>query len=335
MRGSKWQSIIVVIISVLLIITGLHGYIKIEEKKIEVIYIPKIIDGTNEFWTALIAGAQMAAQEEQIHLQIVAPDSEENYEQQNELIYWAIEQEPDAILISPCDYQKNLEACKKVRESGTKLIFVDSHVEGMKEDCVIETDNFIAGKKIGQFAKEYITQDTQIAIVSHVKNSSTAIERISGFEYELGDMKEQIVTVAYCDSNYDKAYTLTEQIMREYPKVELIIGTNEYSAVGAANAIKDMNLQNQVNMIGFDNSIEQVKLLEEQVLQGIVIQKPFNMGYLAVKQAVAMVKNETYQEKVDSGSVLITEDNMNQQENQKLLFPFVGKQFRETANILE
>ena len=76
MKGQKWKGALLLILCAGLILRGLHGYIRIEEKPITIIYIPKIIDGTNEFWTALIAGVKSAAQEEQAKLQIVAPISE-------------------------------------------------------------------------------------------------------------------------------------------------------------------------------------------------------------------------------------------------------------------
>ena len=85
-------------------------------------------------------------------------------------------------------------------------------------------------------------------------------------------------------------------------------------------------------MVGFDNSIEDVQLLEEGVFVGIVVQKPFNMGYLGIEQAYKILKNEEFKVQLDSGSELITKENMYTEENQKLLFPFVGRQFREAQD---
>ena len=301
-----------------------------EPKQLKMIYIPKIIDPNNEFWTALIAGARMAAQEHNIELTVVAPDREDDYERQNELILQAINQNPDVILISPSHYTKTLEAVKEVRKKGIKIVFIDSEVEEPLWDSIVATDNFIAGTKMGNVAKLYIDNDTQIAVVGHVKTSSTAIERIRGLEYSLGNKKTQIVETVFCDSTFERAYALTVGLVEKYPDLDMIIGTNEYSAVGAADAIKDMGLSGKIKMVGFDNSIEEVQLLEEGVFVGIVVQKPFNMGYLGVEQAYKIIQGDDYKFQLDSGSELITKENMYTEENQKLLFPFVGKQFRET-----
>ena len=314
-----------------LLSVGVASYHSAQEpKQLKMIYIPKIIDPNNEFWTALIAGARMAAQEHNIELTVVAPDREEYYEKQNELILQAINQNPDVILISPSHYTKTLEAVKEVRKKGIKIVFIDSEVEEPVWDCIVATDNFIAGTKMGNVAKLHIDDQTQIAVVGHVKSSSTAIERIRGLEYSLGNKKNQIVETVFCDSTFEKAYALTVELVKKYPELDMIIGTNEYAAVGAADAIKDMGLSGKIKMVGFDNSIEEVQLLEEGVFVGIVVQKPFNMGYLGVEQAYKITQGDDYKIQLDSGSELITKENMYTEENQKLLFPFVGKQFRET-----
>lgn len=308
---------------------GWNRYMNEQQAVLEIIYIPKTTDSTNEFWSSLLAGARVAAEEENVKLTIAAPEKEEDYEKQNELILWAIEQKPDAILISACDYTGNLEAVRKVRENKIPLVFVDSDVYGDIGDSMVATDNFIAGVKMGELAKQSILGEKQIAIVGHVKNSSTAMERIEGIQYELEDSGLEIVEVVYCDSNYDRAEEMTSRLIEDYPNLGLIIGTNEYAAVGAARAVKKLGYQDQIHMIGFDSSIEQVQFLEEQIFDGIVIQKAFNMGYLGVEQAVAIVRGEPYQKNIDSGSTVITLENMQEPENQKLLFPFVGKQYRE------
>ena len=172
--------------------------------------------------------------------------------------------------------------------------------------------------------KTFMKEDTKVAIVGHVKTASTAIEREKGVRSGLGDEEDRIVEVVFCDSEFDKAYNLTIDLMDKYPDITMIGGLNEYSSVGAARAIKKLGLAGRVKVIGFDSSIEEVELLEEGVFQGIIIQKSFNMGYLGIEEAVKLLKGKNVEENVDSGSQLITKDNMYTEENQKLLFPFWG-----------
>ena len=299
------------------------------KKTLEIIYISKSVDKDNEFWMALISGAEMAAKEYNVNLTVVAPSYEANFEEQNKLIKKAIEKKPDAILLSPSSYTESVEMAKEIKRNGIKLVLIDSKISSNLADSIVSTGNFIAGEKMGIYMRSLLDNNSKIAIVSHVKESSTAIDREEGLRSGLGGDSDKIVDVVFCESKYDKAYDLTKQLIEEHPDINMIGALNEYSSVGAAKAIKELGLENKVLIIGFDNSIEEVKLLEEGVLNGIVIQKPFNMGYFGVEQAVKIINGEKYEEYLDCGSQLITKECMYTDESQKMLFPFIGRQFRE------
>ena len=328
---------VIIILSILLCISipsitiGILNSFKTVDP-IRIIYIPKTMDETNEFWSALIGGARMAAKEYNVDLTIVSPEAEEDYVKQNELIEWAIKQKPDAIALSPADYSENTAMAKKVVQNKIKLLFIDSTLNEDVQDAIVATDNYNAGKMMGEYMKTFIKKDTKIAIVGHVKTASTAIERENGLRYALGNDENKIVDVVFCDSEFSKAYDLTVQLLEDYPDINMIAGLNEYSSVGVARAIKHLNLSQKVKVIGFDSSIEEIELLEEGVFQGIVIQKSFNMGYLGIEGAVKLVKGKKVEKNVDSGSQLITKNNMYTEENQKLLFPFWGSQTWESNN---
>ncbi len=49
--------------------------------------------------------------------------------------------------------------------------------------------------------------------------------------------------------------------------------------------------------------------MEAGVFQGIVIQKPFNIGYLGVEQAVKAIEGYPMEYNLDSGCKLITKEN--------------------------
>ena len=87
--------------ALLVAVTGLMSPGVTQTRECSLIYIPKIKDDTNDFWSSLISGCKMAAEEYGSKLEIMAPDKEENIEEQNRLLKAAIEKEPDAILFSP------------------------------------------------------------------------------------------------------------------------------------------------------------------------------------------------------------------------------------------
>ena len=157
-----------------------------------------------------------------------------------------------------------------------------------------------------------------------MKGVSTAVEREAGLREGLGDLADNIVEVVYCDSQFDKAYQLTNELMEKYPDLEMIAGMNEYSSVGAARAVRDADAQGRIRVVGVDSSQEAVELMDQGVFQGIVVHKAFRMGYMGIKETVRMLEGEKVESNQDSGCELVTQENMYDREIEKLLFPFAN-----------
>lgn len=322
-KRKKWMSICLVVC----LIGGIGGAAwyrqkKIEERRMSLVYIPKVEDSTNDFWKALILGTKMAAKEYNADIEIKAPTEENDIERQNELLKEAISEEPDAILFSPSSFTESNDLLKEAKEKGIRISFIDSYTEEKVQDLTVATDNLEAGEKLGKFAATLLDPDDQIAIVAHVKGVSTAVEREEGFRKGLGDLAKNIVEVVYCDSQYEKSRKLTQELMEKYPNLKMVAGMNEYSSVGAARAVKAAGAKDRIQVVGVDSSQEAVQLMENGVFKGLVVQKAFKMGYIGVKETILMLRGKSYEKDINSGCELVTPDNMYDSEIEKLLFPF-------------
>ena len=322
-KHKKWLSVCLVVC----LIGGLGGAVWyrhkiIEERKLSLIYIPKVVDGTNDFWKSLILGAKMAAKEYNAEIGILAPSEENDVERQNELLKEAIEKKPDAILFSPSSFTESDALLKEAKEDGIRIGFIDSYTKEAIQDRTVATDNLEAGEKLGKFAATLLGPEDQIAVVAHVKGVSTAVEREEGFRKGLGKLADNIVEVVYCDSQYEKSRQLTVELMKKYPNLKMIAGMNEYSSVGAARAVKAAGAKDRIQVVGVDSSQEAVQLMENGVFKGLVVQKAFKMGYMGVKETVLMLRGKKYEKDVNSGCELVTPENMYSSEIEKLLFPF-------------
>ena len=264
----------------------------------------------------------MAAQEYNASIEVKAPTKENDVERQNELLKEAIEENPDAILISPSSFTESNDLLDEAKEKGIKISFIDSYTEEPVQDLTVATDNLEAGEKLGKFAATLLGPDDQIAIVAHVKGVSTAVEREEGFRKGLGELADNIVDVVYCDSQYEKSRQLTLELMEKYPNLKMVAGMNEYSSVGAARAVKSAGAKDRIQVVGIDSSQEAVQLMENGVFKGLVVQKAFKMGYMGVKETVLMLRGKSYEKDVNSGCELVTPENMYNSEIEKLLFPF-------------
>ena len=324
MKGHKKVFIMAVILiaASVVIFIGLLKPEATQTRKCSLIYIPKIRDDTNDFWTSVISGCRMAAEEYESELEIMAPDKEENVEEQNRLLRAAIEKKPDAILFSPSSMNASDELLKEAKDKGIRITYIDSYTKEDLQDLTVATDNVNAGRMMGEYARTLLDKESKIAIVSHVKGVSTAVEREQGFREGLGDYAENIVETVYCNSLYEKSYELAQKLMEKYPDLEMIAGMNEYSAVGVGRAVSDAGVKDRIDVVGVDCSQEAINLMEMGVYKGIIVQKAFRMGYIGVEETIHMLNGDAVEKNIDSGCELVTPENMYNSDIERLIFPF-------------
>ena len=90
-----------------------------------------------------------------------------------------------------------------------------------------------------------------------------------------------------------------------------IFAPNESSATGMLLAMKDAGLAGgKVKLVGFDSGAQTVAALKSGDLQGLVVQNPFQMGYLGVKTLVASLRGQKVALVIDTGCALVTRENM-------------------------
>ncbi|MBB6692445.1 substrate-binding domain-containing protein [Cohnella xylanilytica] len=337
-----------------------------------VVYIPKTIDPRIEFWQAARQGVDAAAKELGTEVLTLGTDKEKDIDGQIALVERAIGMRPKAIVLSATDYERLVPVAKKIRSARIPLVIIDSGINGDYALSLIATDNFEAGRKVGDALKELLPEGGEVGVVNFIKASSTAIERENGVLASLregrGGLEEgaasgigeqaskgvgrlpgassiaaagrvesgsslgagsdegqvyEIVPTVYSEGLIDKAYEVTKALLRERPGLAGIAALNEPSTVGAARAIEEAGAAGRVKLVGFDSSTSEIDYLEREVLQAIVVQKPFNMGYLAIKTAMQAYRGRKVDPSIGTGSVVITKKNMFSRENQKLLFPFL------------
>lgn len=296
---------------------------KIEEKSVDIICIMKVNDQKNGFWKTLSDGAKMAAKEYGANIKIIGPNEETDIEFQNKLIKESISKKPDVIILAAADNEKTLPMALKIKESGINLIIVDSGLKKNIEDTYIATDNYKAGLCIGRMLEKYIKEGDKVGIVNFVENSKPAIERELGVREAFEKNNNTVLNTIYCDSNPDIAKELTIKMIKDNPDISAIAALNQYSTEGAARAVRELGFKDKIKIVGMDNSKEQIQYLEDETIAGLVVQKPLNMGYLSVEKAVELLSDKTIPDKIDSGLLMVTKDNMYTGMYQKVLFPFM------------
>ena len=202
------------------------------------------------------------------------------------------------------------------------MVAVDTDVNAEGRACFVGSNNYQIGQEMGSQMASYLPEGGKVAVIQHMLTTTTGIDRTRGVIDALMQAGNIEILGSYCcDNSTLRAKEITTVLLEEEPDIRGFVCTNEVCNVGAANALVEFGMGGKVFVVGCDNSQRQIALLEQNIIQAIVIQRPFNMGYMAVQQAVRVAQGETPEDFVEVACVLITRENMYTQENQKLLFP--------------
>lgn len=299
-----------------------------EEQQEEERYIAVISKGSqHQFWRTVEQGARDAGEELGVKISYEAPEDETQIDVQIKMMEKAIKEKADAIVLGPLDTEKLNDVVDEAVEAGIPVITLDSDITTKSRVATIGTSNESAGAIAARNAAEQMGGKGKVAIIAHVEGSQTAIERRSGFIDELkayeGDI--EIVGTSYCDGDAGKAKEQALDYLKRYPELKCIYGANEGSAVGAAAAVRELNKQESVRVIGFDSSDEEIAYLEEGVIDGMMVQNPYNMGYLGVRNINKVLDGKEIEEKIDTGATYVNIDNLKDEDTQWLLYP-LGEQ---------
>ncbi len=273
-----------------------------------------------DFWEVVEQGIDEAAKEFGVQVNISGPRYEREINRQINILNAVIDEKPPLIVLAANDFKRLVASVERADSLGIPVITIDSGIESDIPVSFIATDNIDAGKKAGREMKRLIAQNENktIAIVSHIKETSSAIDREAGVREAL--LSEDIIGTWFCDVEPVKAYVITMELLKN-KEIGGIVALNEVATLGVAKAIDEQQASDRVFVVGFDNAVRELAYLEEGVIKATVVQRPYNMGYLSIKTAVEYLKGEKVDTFLDTDSILITKENMFKREYQELLFP--------------
>lgn len=276
------------------------------------------------FWRIVRAGIEVAAKETGVKPQVVGPWLEKDIDDQVRIMRDVLREHPRGILLAASDYNALVPLAEQARAEGIKLVTIDSGVASSAPQSFIATDNIEAGRKAGRELGRIVPPGSKVAIISHIQEVATAIDRERGFREAFAEANPtaRIVGRYFAFNDYEVAYKITRRLLREHPDLAGIVALNETTARGAASGVVDAGYRGRVKIVGFDSAVDEIQRLEDGTIEALVVQKPFNMGYLGIRTLVDLFHGKRVPRFIDTGSNLIRRDTMYTTENEKLLFPF-------------
>jgi len=307
---------LVFIMLICLFIIGCSG--KGEQNKPKILVSPKGL--VHSFWVTVKAGADSAGKEFEAEVIWKGPAQETDIAGQIAIIEDYINKSIDAIVLAACDAQGLIPVIEKAHARGIPIITIDSGVDSELPISFIATDNIAAARRAAQELAELIDEQGKVACIPFVPGAATSIMREQGFVEEIKNYPNiELLPIRYSQSDVATGMAVTEDILTGHPDLKGIFAANEAGTIGVIQALKTKNKIGQVKVVGFDAASNEVKALQAGEIAALIVQDPFKMGYEGVKAAIKTLNAESVSKRVDTGVYVVTRENVNQPEIQRLI----------------
>ncbi len=291
--------------------------------KLQIAVIPK---GTShEFWKSVHAGAVKAARElGNVDPIWKGPLQENDLKGQIDVVEGFVAQGVKGMLLAPLDDKGLVAPVKQAVAAGIPVVIFDSDLQETDHASFVATDNFAAGKMAGDaMGKLLAAERKKVIVLRYQEGSASTQKREDGF---LEAMKafpfvELVSTNQYAGATVESAQKASENLLAAHGDVHGIFCPNESSTFGMLMALRGAKLAGKVKFVGFDSSSALVDGLRKGELDGLVLQNPLNMGYLAMKTLASAIKGEKVEKRIDTGAQVITKANMDEPAQKQLLSP--------------
>jgi ribose transport system substrate-binding protein len=331
-------SLRVVIVSSVCVVAGLVsacGGSAPAKKSYQIAVIPK--GTTHEFWRTIHAGAIRAERELQgqgVDVRIVwkGPLREDDREQQIQVVEGFLSQGASGIVLAPLDARALVRPVEEARAAGIPVVVFDSGLESKQMVSYVATDNLKGGQLAAEHMGKLLGGKGRVLMLRYQEGSASTEAREQGF---LEGLTQKFPGVEVISSDQragptrDTAKRAAENLLNRYPQLDGVFCVNESSAAGMLLALQDLGRAGRVKFVGFDAHQVFLDAMKRGEMHGFVLQNPFEMGYLAVKTMAQHLQGQSVPPVVDTGVHVVTPENMDTPDMQRLLKPpveeYLGK----------
>ncbi len=284
---------------------------------------------THEFWKSIHAGANKAAQETGVEIIWKGPLKEDDREAQISVVEDFVTRGVSGIVLAPLDEMALRAPVSDAVRVNIPVVIMDSGLKSEEYVSFVATDNYAGGKLAAQRLIELLGGKGRVIMLRYMEGSASTAAREQGFLDAIASSSgiTLVSSNQYGGATTETAYKASENLLSPFKKpdgsltIDGIFAPNESTAFGMLRALQDGGIAGKVRFVGFDSSIKLVEGLRKKEIDGLVLQNPVRMGYLAVKTMVQHLKGERVEKRIDTGVAMITPENMDQAENKELLEP--------------
>jgi ribose transport system substrate-binding protein len=292
-------------------------------RKLQIAVVPK--GTTHEFWKSVHYGAAQAAKEFDVEIVWKGPVNENNRTDQINIVQDFTHSGVDGICLAPIDKTALIRPVQQARAAGIPTVIFDSGLDDAESIVAyVSTDNEHGGRLAAQVLAKSLNEEGNVILLRYNVGSDSTHLREEGFLSELKKFpKINVVSEnQYSGTTRETSLDVSQRLLTSFhDQVNGVFAVCEPNGVGMLGALKGAQLDGKVKFVGFDPAPSLIEALQQGKMQGIVLQNPVRIGYLAVKAMAEHLRGKQVDKVIATGEAVATPANLNTPEIKDLLTP--------------
>jgi ribose transport system substrate-binding protein len=288
---------------------------------------------THVYWQSIRAGAEKAGRELGVDIIFRGPMREDDRDAQVSEVENAVSRGVSGICLAPLDESALVQPVQEAQQKKIPVVIFDSGLKGDDYVSFVATDNVKGGRMGGERLAQSLGGKGKVLLLRYAEGHDSTGKREEGFlEAIKANPGIEIVSAnQYGGADVDGAYKKAESLLSTFKKadgslaIDGIFTPNESVSFAMLRVLQDNGWAGKVKFVGFDASPNLVQGLRDGAIDGLVVQDPVRMGYLAVKTMVSHLNGQPVEKWIDTGVHVATKENMETPEIKPLVEPELAK----------
>lgn len=229
---------------------------------------------------------------EKVGVAVIPGNADFNHERQVRVLEDYINQRVSMILVAPYDARQLVPTLEKAGAAGIPVMSIDSAIGGYPTISHCGSDNAAGGRLAAGMMLERLEEKHarggMILALDHVGVTSTYL-RVKGFR-DVMALRGGHFTIVAADGRgeADEALEKTKNMLASVgPELVGVFASNDGMSMGALQALEEAGRTASMTVIGFDDTAELRRAVDEEKMAGIVVQFPRAIGKRAFEIAYA------------------------------------------------
>jgi len=247
-----------------------------------------VVNVTAAYWDAAKQGVQNANKDLGVKAKFQEP-SKMDISEQLSILNTLLSQNATGFSVSAIQPSSLSSFITKSASDKVPVIAIDSPLDSFKSvPLYLGTPNYEAGQKAGAAMKQLLPQGGDVAVLVGSLTALNATQRIQGFKDALQGTNIKVFQTYNDDGDANKALQNASAAYQADPNLKGMYGVYSYDGPSAGQAVQSAGKTGKTMVVADDAEPKTLDLLKQGVVQAMVLQQPYQQGYMSVYILAAM-----------------------------------------------